>query len=491
MALFDPLRQFCSSRRCVISPDIDAISIASMGGGKGVVARKKISPGAMIVSVPMELMLTARSARTYISSLASQRVVPGIEQSSAAVSKLTAVEVITAFLVLCEHDAAHPFHLLVRGLPRAYDNLLEIPPQDLETCVWSPRIRQKILSEKESFLLAYEHVTTAIPELSALPPSNGVYTGQLDVGEVGEAAPSTRSSTRRLPESQYLWAYNSLMSRGFAYDDDIWAMMPWVDYFNFSLHPNVTMSFSDKTRTYDFYTKRPVLAGQQLMLQYGRYSDFELLMWYGFTLRPVMFPSFAAERNVKSPTLRASRSKIVKEGQSTDDCDDEEAVEDLATVCAYVFSPTSDPNGDYPTGTEWAVEVAKSAGLKPSPSWISADCEHLHDMTIHDARIGLLVVSEGMKALLQKLALSNAPLSSSDVLRRIIEAELKSFKAACSSDDGADDGLEKKGLVDGLMRQLSQPVSKMALRMSADHVHLLETFLGVDEQHLSRLLRAG
>ncbi|KPI87932.1 hypothetical protein ABL78_2971 [Leptomonas seymouri] len=146
----------------------------------------------------------------------------------------------------------------------------------------------------------------------------------------------------------FLWAFNTLMSRGFFFPEETWALMPFVDYFNYALDSNGTMfpqqddphdasSISSRSlskvspapmptaaprrqahRTglrsarvgrdviplanyisYKFQLMRPVYAaGEQVMLHYGAYSDMELLMWYGFTLRPSLLPTSCVSSEV-------------------------------------------------------------------------------------------------------------------------------------------------------------------------------------------------
>ena len=139
----------------------------------------------------------------------------------------------------------------------------------------------------------------------------------------------------------FLWAFNTLMSRGFFFPEETWALMPFVDYFNYALDSNGTMypqeddpddattltntslsmlncaltpsSTARKAArrtglrsarvgrgaiplanysTDECELVRPLhAAGEQVMLHYGAYSDMELLMWYGFTLRPSLLPT--------------------------------------------------------------------------------------------------------------------------------------------------------------------------------------------------------
>lgn len=53
---------------------------------------------------------------------------------------------------------------------------------------------------------------------------------------------------------------------------------------------STSMPRMGKDYVFVFTTRRAVQIGEQIFLCYGSYSDMELWMWYGFTLRPVLLP---------------------------------------------------------------------------------------------------------------------------------------------------------------------------------------------------------
>lgn len=229
---------------------------------------------------------------------------------------------------------------------------------------------------------------------------------------------------------EFLWAWNMLMSRGFAFDEDVWAMMPLVDYFNYELDANCTMHthapHSEATRSktkgcsgpggvclsgaslhnrsgtrelgYRFTTRLPVQSGEQLFVSYGAYTDFELLLWYGFTLRSVLLPSpmdgARTQLDVLSQLSRpCSRRRLYDSLHARDapsatltqasDClsnvevsEDEGNYEDwcvaLQRCFGYEFAPLASSDGVYAgvgeTGATWIDElvgrfVARQAAL--------------------------------------------------------------------------------------------------------------------------------
>jgi hypothetical protein len=291
----------------------------------------------------------------------------------------------------------------IHALPVQYDNLLELAPQQgdppdklgaaspsyplFSTSPSSPvlplplgaayttspawlcsyvslaRFRATALLEQDSIAQRYRKCCAALRSLRWMPggveidqpPPTHVASAEANNGDVHLHQPRSPSPVHtRHPEElcgqhrsspctlgHYLWAFNTLMSRGFFFPEETWALMPFVDYFNYALDSNGTMfpqeddpddaeSLSSASlsmvhsiamsaaaprkqarrtglrsarvgrdaiplvnySTYEFQLIRPVrAAGEQVMLHYGAYSDMELLMWYGFTLRPSLLPT--------------------------------------------------------------------------------------------------------------------------------------------------------------------------------------------------------
>ena len=255
----------------------------------------------------------------------------------------------------------------------------------------------------------------------------------------------------------YRWGYNSVMSRGFGHTEDLasfssslqkhalsssdpedssalkattsqrlfsrtlsllsarafkgvktiyhagyWAMMPWVDYFNYSSTPNVSATYSSTKKCWFFTTKKDLAApssacsglssitetgkhaaqevnkrsrngalvgaeaaiteqqprkispqedtcpkepvgNPQLLIQYGQYSDIELLLWYGFTLCS----------HVPAP-----------QGGETKDHDKKLPTHGHQVDCAYRFTPLLDPDGEIPTHKNWLEMLLQKSKLR-------------------------------------------------------------------------------------------------------------------------------
>lgn len=501
----DPLRQWAiATGGMKIHADILAKSIPSMGGGVGVVTSKSISAGQLIVQVPKHFMLTTRSAREYLSKLLPP---------PSRLEELTPVEIIMSFLILAENDAQHVHYPWLRALPRSYDNLLELPydsapspsaastddataaayDASIRPFVWSARCRSKCVEERLRFESSVRRCKERIPQLRRCgSATHAVFEDRFPVGRVDHKAATDQEDDddvvpAHIPLEKFLWAYNSLMSRGFAYDEDIWAMMPWVDYFNYSLQPNVTMRYNDKHLRYEFITRHKIAAGEQLMLQYGSYADFELLLWYGFTLRRVLFPSCKPNRlttSMKRPSSSSMGDDGVGETQTSeeesavhndnnDDDDDHTQIVMLNTLLAYVFSPTYDPNGDLPVGIDWAVAMVRSAGLVCPPEWgLSVG----HEAALHDVRISWATVNPGMLFLLRQLVEHN-PEPSEVILRKIVQAELNAMTIPSAIDASS---------------YRNTTSTRLAYQVSEDQLMLLKRYaVSMDDAALKSLLVAA
>lgn len=229
--------------------------------------------------------------------------------------------------------------LWLQTLPQQYDNLLEcgsgigedgltpfeVGPRtyqrltaytttaaSLRDVTPYPRHAAKVLMEQRHLTQGWRHAKDTLRFLRWLP-----------VGVCVNDGPEASLTGTTIVENQlqgptsctlghYLWAFNTLMSRGFGFSDELWAVMPFVDYFNYALESNGTMGErvlegARRTRNsltssalhslrdpndyaFEFSTVTNVTAGEQILLHYGAYSDFELLMWYGFSLRPSLLP---------------------------------------------------------------------------------------------------------------------------------------------------------------------------------------------------------
>lgn len=166
---------------------------------------------------------------------------------------------------------------------------------------------------------------------SSTPINQAVATSAISAKVKAACALEHFSSNESALVELFGWAYASLMSRGFAHDDEVWVMQPWVDYFNYAPYNdyNVTASLNEQLGKFEFKVRsgHELRADQELTLHYGTYSDFELTCWYGFGLcRP----------------HQRQQSQDGQEGGANEDDAHQHQPE-----CEYVLSPLSNSDGEY------------------------------------------------------------------------------------------------------------------------------------------------
>lgn len=240
----------------------------------------------------------------------------------------------------------------VHALPPLYDNALELQyqraprlcPSDTNSLT-APhalpatvrrvlfgfsRYEKKVLKEQSRAYETYVRCLGVLRCLRCLPVGIDMSQG---TAHTSRRRGATGTTTGPISFSQFLWCLNTVASRGFGFPVDVWAMMPYVDYFNYALQPNAWMgpvkdeaaaaarrqrmkrnvkawAGKKKAPSHDNWMTSPLSESQesasdyyfafkalgkiakdeQVFLCYGSYSDMELLLWYGFTLRPYLLP---------------------------------------------------------------------------------------------------------------------------------------------------------------------------------------------------------
>lgn len=456
-----------------IDASLVAQPIPEMGGGRGVVAMKNLRPDALVAAVPYHLIATPAKARRQL------RLPP-------STPAITAI----AFLLIHERRA---HELRERGLLAQTQTSASTSGADpasftdAPTGYWAPWVsrlppRYDNLLEIEDALpvaaVANEDPWDAHPDMPALAAT--LVPGRRYAAKVEEEVRHWRQmgrgaferyvyndnarrpvldqsdDERRLPTkilfhhmgvftrrddvAHWRWAFNSLMSRGFAFDgcndivaaakdvstskskkaaasaavnlwrpgekyaydgdgqdgseenspdDDVWCMQPWVDYFNYATDPNIAASFNTQRAQFEFRVVdrdgngRGIAQGEQLCLCYGNYTDFELALWYGFAL--------------------CSPPKTERANDDDHDAADD-AAEKQATCeahqehCAYAFSPLADTDGNYPNGTKWVRELAASAFARFYHSQNAPSSSESDACTVPAKDIPLELRQQGLRA---------------------------------------------------------------------------------------------
>lgn len=160
--------------------------------------------------------------------------------------------------------------------------------------------------------------------------------------------------TRKLMTELFGWAYCTLMSRGFSDSLETWIMMPWVDYFNFSNDPNIQWNFDEQKKKFQFQAIKDINSKQELLFQYGEYSDIELLTWYGFILCSRLLNSEMKWKHQKN--------------------------------CRYSISPVCDANGHYDQSANWIEDLIFSCKLHDNMDEIQLFCNSLYNKIINSRK---------------------------------------------------------------------------------------------------------
>ncbi|EKF27396.1 hypothetical protein MOQ_008884 [Trypanosoma cruzi marinkellei] len=414
------LQRLLTEEGAFFHPVIRLASIPSMGGGYGVVAAESLKPGTLLAKIPRNSMITASKARRYLASFefkqrqalsCSNRLsnesfsvvdLEGVEQELS--QSLSPANTIICYLLLnavqygrfstphaqngmdmsadssskTDKISFQSDHVWMKtwilSLPALYNNLLELRPEHGdEECYSISEDVEKITSSSDAYLRPYlqfeRHRHKVLREQANVEAEFQLCKSVLSFLQT---MPHSNGEERSMPVTveQFLWAYNTLMTRGFAYDPEVWSLMPWVDYFNHALTSNATMKYDERRRAYIFEALFPIETGEQIFLPYGAYTDMELLLWYGFTLTPVLLPEVANVRTVKERSQKLRM--LLREGlEIMDDGDisfanrDELWLKTVNRALGYCFSPWTDADGSYPSNLrESWLELLLSSYLK-------------------------------------------------------------------------------------------------------------------------------
>eukprot|EP01064_Diplonema_japonicum_P023342 TRINITY_DN33775_c0_g1_i1.p1 TRINITY_DN33775_c0_g1~~TRINITY_DN33775_c0_g1_i1.p1 ORF type:complete len:455 (+),score=88.58 TRINITY_DN33775_c0_g1_i1:54-1367(+) len=293
----DFLRGWVESKGCRIKPEVVTKKLPEMGGGVGVVVTADVPPGTVVASVPMTMMLTTRCAREHV-------VFRHIYDDT-----ISPLGLIPLFLAHEDRDENSAWHPWVSRLPQAYDTLLEATDDEIKILTASRRRHSKVLEERKALDALYQE-TLAIIKNKAIPSS------------LPKPDRLRLEALKKLKFKEFRKFYCSLLSRGFYHSvnersNDIWAMIPWLDYFNYTDCGGHNAEFIKQRQRFEVTTASTCPAGSQILLKYGTYSNYELLLWYGFVLD--------RNRNLE-----------------------------------YKFSPMSDANGNVSSDTVWLMEMFDS-----------------------------------------------------------------------------------------------------------------------------------
>ena len=104
---------------------------------------------------------------------------------------------------------------------------------------------------------------------------------------------------------QYTWAYHVCISRSWTLDingEKDTTLIPLADMFNHA--PGTSVGDLNTEQTYfSFNASRAYTAGEQLLVNYGRKSNYELMFNYGFAVENNVDDSLTLHFSLKSSNL--------------------------------------------------------------------------------------------------------------------------------------------------------------------------------------------
>ena len=251
-----------------VHPSLAAKAIPEMGGGVGVVCKDKpIGEGVRIVTVPPSLMFTTNKAKNH----------PTFSQF--CVKGMVALQTIPLFLAHEVRDSSSRWYPWISKLPDSYDTLIEATDDETELLSINPRLYLKVVEERKSVDELYKKMIEMISSVHSSSTSSSP-----------DPSIERLEQLKRIGISEYKKFYCSLLSRGFFYEidretNDIWTMIPFADYFNYTDGSGHVANFNKTKQQFEVVTTSEITPGSQILLHYGTYSNFELLLWYGFVLK--------------------------------------------------------------------------------------------------------------------------------------------------------------------------------------------------------------
>ncbi|GKD59060.1 ribulose-1,5-bisphosphate carboxylase/oxygenase large subunit N-methyltransferase, chloroplastic [Tanacetum coccineum] len=148
----------------------------------------------------------------------------------------------------------------------------------------------------------------------------------------------------------FRWSFGILFSRLVRLPslDGRVALVPWADMLNHSCDVETFLDYDKSTKGVVFTTDRPYQPGEQVFISYGRKSNGELLLSYGFVPRQGTNPSdsvelpFSLKKSDKCYELKVEALK--KHGLSASQCFPLQVTGWPLELMAYAYLAVSPPS---------------------------------------------------------------------------------------------------------------------------------------------------
>jgi hypothetical protein len=236
--------------------------------GRGLRAETSISKNQVIVSIPLELLIT-------VSTVESSDI--GWIFSNANGVSLFAQQVLAAFLVWEKHLGHHSvWEPYLNSVPVDYSVPLYCSNEELD--VLPSILLEPILIHKQKVIDTFSDLKKIVSMHS------------------GTCWHCSESISTIFQREQYWWAWSTVNTRCVYLDEQVLshhlkiqdksclALAPFLDMFNHSNDADVQVGLSSDGKSYDIRTLVPFAKYTQVFIHYGYHSNLKLYTEYGFIL---------------------------------------------------------------------------------------------------------------------------------------------------------------------------------------------------------------
>lgn len=271
------------------SPTCSLCPVEFHDTGRGLRAETSISENEVIVSIPLELLITVSTVQSSdIGWLFSKYSgVNGVH--------FFAQQVLAAFLVWERHLGHHSvWDPYLKSVPLNYSTPIFCSNEELE--LLPPLLLEPTLIQKQK-------VTDTFSDLKSILSS-----------ESWKCWHCSESLSSIVCFEQYCWAWSAVNTRSVYLDEHVishslniqdkscLALAPYLDMFNHSDDVDVQVGLSSDRNCYEIQTLVPIAKHGQVFIRYGYHSNLKLYTEYGFILpfSPQDFIPFMLEEILSS-----------------------------------------------------------------------------------------------------------------------------------------------------------------------------------------------
>ncbi|KAJ6401489.1 hypothetical protein OIU84_016820 [Salix udensis] len=286
-------------------------------GERGLVALKNIRKGEMLLFVPPSLVIDADS------EWSCPEAGEVLKQYSVPDWPLLATYLISE----ASFEKSSRWSNYISALPRQPYSLLYWTRAELDTYLEASRIRERAIERITNVSGTYNDLRLRI--FSKHP--------HLFPEEVFNM-------------ESFKWSFGILFSRLVRLPsmDERVALVPWADMLNHSCEVETFLDYDKSSKGVVFTTDRPYQPGEQVFISYGRKSNGELLLSYGFVPREGTNPSDSVELSLSlkksDKCYKEKLEALKKHGLSASQCYPLQVTGWPLELMAYAYLAVSPPS---------------------------------------------------------------------------------------------------------------------------------------------------